>query len=210
MKKLLLSLCLVLMLSSVCRSEVSLSTTCLIDLTNWTTVYIDTLYVKELRVIVSTIIVEYKYMQTDLYFSPYDNCEKVWVDNIIKASSYVYISCFGISNDNIFQALVNKRKEGVRILICIDKLQSGAKKAKEWRKKFEEVGIEYVVKKTGVFEYNKLCIIDDNTALLGSWNLSGNAQSQDNSLIVLKNRLIESMQVKNAILRIYNRDRIIK
>jgi len=147
------------------------------------------------------------YADNKLYFSPYDDCEQVWVDNIIKASSYVYISCFGISNDRICQTLVDRSSAGIRILICTDRLQSGHKKSKEWRKRLESVGVEYVVKRTGVFEHNKMAVIDDNIVIIGSWNLSGSAQSQDNSIVVITGNQIDARQVKYAIERIYRRDK---
>ena len=52
-----------------------------------------------------------------------------------------------------------------------------------------------------------MIVVDDRYAIIGSWNLSGNAQPQDNSITVFDYPYI-ACKVRNAIERIYNRDNV--
>ena len=142
----------------------------------------------------------------EIYFSPYDNCEKSWVDTIVKASSYVYVSCFGITNENITKALCDKSKKGIKVIVCTDKMQAGNKTALIRGQELKAAGAEYIIKKIQVLEHNKMVVVDDKYCIIGSWNLSGNAQSQDNSIAVFDNKTVAT-KVKTAILRIYQRDK---
>jgi len=143
----------------------------------------------------------------EVYFSPYDDCEKQWIETITKASSYVYVSCFGITNANITKALCDKSKAGIKVILCTDKMQSGNKTAKIREQELKIAGAEYVIKKKQVLEHNKMIVVDDRYAIIGSWNLSGNAQPQDNSITVFDYPYI-ACKVRNAIERIYNRDNV--
>lgn len=149
--------------------------------------------------------------QIEVYFSPYDNCEKPWVDTIMKASSYVYVSCFGLTNGNITKALCDVSKKGIKVIVCTDKMQAGNKTALIREQELRQAGAEYVIKKIQVLEHNKMLFVrtieGDQYAIIGSWNLSGNAQPQDNSIVVIKDKNITD-KVKLAIERIYNRDKV--
>ena len=145
-------------------------------------------------------------ISVDVFFSPYDDCEKQWIETITKASSYVYVSCFGLTNANITKALCDKSKAGVKVILCTDKMQAGNKTAKIREQELRTAGAAYVIKKKQVLEHNKMIVVDDKYAIIGSWNLSGNAQPQDNSIAVFDNPYIAN-KVKNAIERIYVRDK---
>jgi len=208
MKKWLLGLCLLVSLNGVCISEMSLSTTCLIDLTRFATAYFDQLTINELivnKIVISTTTI--KGFDISVYFSPYDDCEKQWIDIITKASSYVYVSCFGITNQNITNALCEVKKRGINVIVCTDKMQAGNKTAKLREEQFKQNNIPYIIKKKQVLEHNKMIAVDDKHGIIGSWNLSGNAQPQDNSIVVFTNCSSLVITIRKAIERIYNRDK---
>lgn len=139
-----------------------------------------------------------------LLFSPYDDIESEWVVMIKNAEKEIKISCFGLTNESIYQALVQKKKEGVKILVCIDKRQSASSHDK---KKFMLKNyIEVVTKKTTALEHNKMMVVDDTNAIMGSWNLSKNAQTQDNSVAIFINEPVYAAQIEHAINRIRERD----
>jgi len=148
--------------------------------------------------------------QVDVYFSPYDDCEKPYIDTIIKASSYVYVSCFGLTNPNITKALCDVSKKGIKVIVCTDRMMAGGKMALVREQELRSAGAEYIVKKKQVLEHNKMLFVmtkeGDQYAIIGSWNLSGNSQSQDNSMVVIKDKNITN-KVRDAILRIYHRDK---
>lgn len=141
----------------------------------------------------------------ELYFSPYDNVEDQWIRVINTAEKSIKISCFGLTNERIYNALVEKRKQGIKVLVCEDKMQSGSRH--DYRDRMKQKNIEVVVKKVQVLEHNKMLAVDDKSAIIGSWNLSGNAQKQDNSVVVMMYEPELAGKVDDAIDRIWERDK---
>lgn len=141
-----------------------------------------------------------------VYFSPENNCEAQFVNLINKAQHTIKISCFGITNTNIYNAILAAHKRGVQVLICEDKMQAAGKSDKS--KEMPSDGIEDVIKKTAVLEHNKMLVVDGNDTIIGSWNLSQNAQSQDNSIVVFQDEPVIAAQATAAITKIYQRDKI--
>ena len=158
-----------------------------------------------LSVIISVLIsCQSAFASVEAYFSPYDNIENQWVDMIDSAKDSIRISCFGLTNERIYQALVRKRVEGVRVLVCIDKLQSSSKHSLD--EELTDNDVEVVIKPRQVLEHNKMIVVDGKHAIIGSWNLSGNAQAQDNSVVVMIDEPRLAKQVEEAIAWIYERD----
>lgn len=87
--------------------------------------------------------------------------------------------------------------------LCLDKTQSAGSTHNE----LKENGAKVVVKKTGVLEHNKSCIIDNNRVLMGSWNFSGSAQKQDNSIVNISSCDDIIKNLTEAFDRIYQRDK---
>jgi phosphatidylserine/phosphatidylglycerophosphate/cardiolipin synthase-like enzyme len=50
-------------------------------------------------------------------------------------------------------------------------------------------------------------VIDDKTVVIGSYNFSGNAQKQDNSMVVISGCNETTKKFSKAFERIYNRDK---
>lgn len=145
------------------------------------------------------------FASVDLYFSPYDNIEDRWVEMIESAKNSIHISCFGLTNQRIYEALVRKRAEGLRVLVCMDKMQAAGKHSLD--EELSDNDVEVVIKPRHVLEHNKMIVVDGRSAIVGSWNLSETAQKQDNSVAVMINEPILALEVEEAILRIYNRDK---
>ena len=143
--------------------------------------------------------------EVKLYFSPYDDIEAEWVNMILGAKKEIKISCFGLTNENIYQAIVQKHWDGVKVLVCIDKRQSASKYDK--KKNLIAHGVEVVTKKTTALEHNKMLVVDDKNAIMGSWNLSKNAQGQDNSVAIFIDEPGFVRDIEYAIDRIYQRDK---
>lgn len=140
-----------------------------------------------------------------VYFSPRQNCEAPFVQLIENAKKIIRISCFGLTNTNIYKALQDAHKRGVKILVCEDKMQSGGKK--DFSHQMAKDGIENVIKKTHVLEHNKVITVDGTDGIIGSWNLSGNAQAQDNGIVVFKDEKAFVAQIDDDIDFIYKRDK---
>lgn len=143
----------------------------------------------------------------DIYlaFSPYEEIEPIWIEMIDKAQTDIKISAFGFTNKNIGEALIRAHNRGVDVLICNDKRSSASKH--DLGGLFRNAGIEVVIKKTTALNHNKLMVVDGEDAILGSWNLSGNAQKQDNSVVVFDDEPDYALEIDEAIQRIYERDK---
>lgn len=145
------------------------------------------------------------FAETKVYFSPYDDGEAQWISVIDSAKEYIAISCFGITNKNITAKLIEKQKAGVKVTLCDDRRSSMGRS--DTCNVLRNAGVDVVIKKTWVLEHNKMIVVDGKNAIIGSWNLSGNAQAQDNSLAVFTDEPVIAEQVKAAIDRIYKRDK---
>ena len=98
------------------------------------------------------------------FFSPYDNVEKVIVKRLSEAKESIQCSLYGVTNRKITDTLKKKIGAGVEVTLCLDKTQSAGKSSTH--KELEEAGADVVIKKTGVLEYNKFCIIDNGRVVM--------------------------------------------
>lgn len=149
---------------------------------------------------------------TETCFSPYENCEDKWVEVLDAAEHDIRISCFGVTNKAIAEKLIEKHLAGVRVLVLEDKRMAASKH--DLGKWLAENGIEVVVKKTTPLQHNKLAVIDNSILIMGSWNLSENADKQDNSVVIVdgifNSEKTEERAIRaasDALDRIYERDK---
>lgn len=152
----------------------------------------------------STVSTMGKQCAVQAYFSPYDNIESLVVNRLSDAKETVNCSLYGITNRAITDSLIKLVKDGKNVTLCLDKMQSAGKSSAHHT--LRKAGVDIVIKKINVLEHNKFCVIDDERVLMGSWNYSGNAQAQDNSLIDLSGCDDVVKQFKEAFTRIYERD----
>ncbi len=146
--------------------------------------------------------------QIEPYFSPYDDIEKVVHQELSLANRSVSCSLFGITNPKLVNDLVDLSKKGVEVRLGLDKIQAGI--MPEYQKRLKANGVKIVIKKTGVLEHNKFCVIDGDTVIMGSWNWSSSAQSQDNSDVIIRYCPAISSSFDHAFERIYKRDAVKK
>ena len=91
------------------------------------------------------------------YFSPYDNIESLIVKRLSEAKESINCSLYGITNRKITAALIDKASNGVDVTLCLDKTQSAGKNSTH--RELEDASVEIVIKKTGVLEHNKFCVM---------------------------------------------------
>lgn len=92
-----------------------------------------------------------------------------------------------------------------RFLFAWTRTQSAGKSSTH--EALRQAGVEVVIKKTGVLEHNKFCVIDNERVVMGSWNYSGSAQKQDNSMVDISGCEDIVKQFQEAFQRIYERDK---
>lgn len=141
----------------------------------------------------------------DAHFSPQDNVEDIVVQRLSDASESVKCSLYGITNKRITATLIKKKKAGLDVTLCLDKTQSAGQSSTHGQ--LGKAGVEIVIKKTGVLEHNKFCVIDRQRVLMGSWNFSGNAQKQDNSQVDISGCADIVDRFTGAFKTIYERDK---
>ena len=139
------------------------------------------------------------------YFSPYEDIEGLVVDELKVAGESIHCSLYGITNSRITEVLINRVSRGIDIKLCLDKTQSAGKHSTH--RELKDAGAEVVIKKNGVLEHNKFCVIDDKTVIMGSYNFSGSAQKQDNSIVVMSKCDTITEKFSEAFMRIYRRDK---
>lgn len=139
------------------------------------------------------------------YFSPYEDIEGLVVDELKVAGESIRCSLYGITNSRITEVLIDRVSSGVDIKLCLDKTQSAGKHSTH--KELKEAGAEVVIKKTGVLEHNKFCVIDNKTVIMGSYNFSSSAQKQDNSIVVMSGCDETTKKFSKAFERIHKRDK---
>lgn len=107
-------------------------------------------------------------------------------EEIIKSSESIYLAVAWISNEIIFNALLQRAREGCKILMVIqnDHINNNSKL------NFSNIRNEnfqiFMVEKM----HNKFCVIDNKKVITGSYNWSYNAESNfENILIVSCNEI---------------------
>lgn len=163
------------------------------------------------KIIISAILIlcltssAYAECTIEAYFSPYEDIEGLVVDELKVAGESIHCSLYGITNSRITEVLINRVSSGVDIRLCLDKTQSAGKHSTH--RELKDAGVEVVIKKAGVLEHNKFCVIDNKTVVMGSYNFSGSAQKQDNSIVVMSKCDPVTEKFNNAFMRIYRRDK---
>lgn len=138
------------------------------------------------------------------YFSPYDPVEDMLVAQVALANKSIHCSLYGISSARLAGVLIEAKTKGVEVGVGLDKLQASG--PSDQHALLELAGVRVVIKKTSYLEHNKFCVIDGTTVLVGSYNWSVNAQTQDNSLVVLSDCLRAPAAFEAAYRRIMARD----
>lgn len=141
---------------------------------------------------------------TASYFSPYDNLQTTWLKEIHDSTNNIRISCYGMTNEPIANALIAAHRRGVIVQVCVDRIQSSSHY--DLTRKLSAAGIDVTRKPTTVMEHNKFGIFDSARIITGSWNLSQNAQRQDNSLTVIWSDSRAAQEYIQAWTRIKARD----
>jgi phosphatidylserine/phosphatidylglycerophosphate/cardiolipin synthase-like enzyme len=138
-------------------------------------------------------------------FSPYDQIRPMLEQEIAHARQTIHCSLFGISSPELASRLITSAKRGVEVQIGLDKKQAALPSS--LHRLIKRAGAEVFIKKTGVLEHNKFCVLDGEVVVMGSWNWSKHAQTQDNSELIIKACPPIVDRFEGAFQRIKERDR---
>jgi phosphatidylserine/phosphatidylglycerophosphate/cardiolipin synthase-like enzyme len=128
---------------------------------------------------------------TEVFFSPGDDCVNHIIDLINNASSHLDICVFTISDDRIARAIVEAMKNDVQIRIISDndKLADTGSDISD----LSRVGLMVKIDNTTNHMHHKFCIVDKKIVLTGSYNWTRSAAlyNQENLLSTEDVSLVE-------------------
>jgi phosphatidylserine/phosphatidylglycerophosphate/cardiolipin synthase-like enzyme len=101
--------------------------------------------------------------------------------------------------------MAEQARAGLDVGVALDLTQS--RNAASQHRKIQRAGGTVTVKRTGILEHNKFCVVDGVTVLMGSWNWSARAQAQDNSDILFTDCPTIAARFEAAYASIVARDR---
>ena len=107
----------------------------------------------------------------DAFFFPSDKNIKKMVDYIMIAKNTIDIAVFSFTNNQLANALITKKKEGIKIRLIVDDEQAEVKGADA--QKLADAGIP--VRNDGkkrVYMHHKFMIVDSEFLVTGSFNWS--------------------------------------
>lgn len=126
--------------------------------------------------------------QIETYFTKKDgNLNQVLIKEINTAQKNLDVAIYSLTKDDIANAIIEAKKRGVDVKVITDKQESQSKYQKAILDKFKQTGIPVKINNHAGLMHLKLSIIDNKTALGGSYNYSEQAtRNNDENLIVMR------------------------
>lgn len=116
-------------------------------------------------------------------FSPEDDLEKAFVEEILKATNSIYIMAFALTDRAIFDALKNRIAAGVKIYVLLDLTLS--RQGSSLKTPLREAGATVRISSNNGRMHHKVIVIDDNVVITGSANFSASALKVNDENIVI-------------------------
>jgi phospholipase D len=138
-----------------------------------------------------------------ILFIPGDNGTEAIVNEINKATSTIYMQAFAFTCRQIYDAIIKKLEENVRVYIILDAGQAMQKYSvySDLDKARSESCVVLIDKVAG-YAHNKIIIIDSETVITGSFNFSKGAQQKNTeNIVIIRNKQIAEVYLKNFLVR---------
>ncbi|MDR3593778.1 phospholipase D-like domain-containing protein [Clostridium sp.] len=126
--------------------------------------------------------------QIEIYFTKKDgNLDKILIKEINSALKNLDIAIYSITKENIVNAIIDAKKRGVDVKVITDKQEAHTKAQKAMLDKLKVNNIPVKINSHTGLMHLKLSVIDDKTALAGSYNYTLNATKvNDENLIIMR------------------------
>lgn len=125
-----------------------------------------------------------------LFFSPGDDARAQLVAFVRQARRSVHLNVYGISDQEVVDALLDRHRSGCAVSVVCDRTQASGPADRVALQQLVDAGVEVVVttSPTGAIDHEKVAIVDvvdgvmsDTSAVwYGSYNFSASAQRQRN------------------------------
>lgn len=121
----------------------------------------------------------------EICFSPNNNCDDLIIKEINGANDSIQMLAFSFTSQRIAESLVDAKNRGVNVKVLFEKTRISKYSAIHYLNK-SDVGV--FLDTNSYTMHEKLILIDNNTAILGSYNPSSSAESKnDENLLIIKN-----------------------
>ena len=132
----------------------------------------------------------------EVYFSPRGECTSAIIKELEKANNSVLVQAYSFTSAPIAEALLNAFNRGVKVEVILDKRQKTQKDSKATF--FIDKGIPVMIDDKHAKAHNKVMVIDRETVITGSFNLSEAAEKNNaENLLIIHDRNLAEKYVKN-------------
>lgn len=139
-------------------------------------------------------------------FGNEDQLQDVVAQELLAAKTSVYVAMFSINNQALLGELIAAKQRGVHVVVILDKVQADAGTEDE---QLDQAGIPVLrfenkrggPSNAGLVElHNKLCVIDGQTVIMGSYNWTNLASyyNDENLVLLSSSRLATQAQREMA------------
>lgn len=116
-------------------------------------------------------------------FSPEDDLEKAFVEEIGKATNSIYIMAFALTDRAMFDALTARIAAGVKVYVLLDLTLS--RQGTSLKTALREAGATVRISSNNGRMHHKVLVIDENVVITGSANFSASAlKSNDENIVI--------------------------
>ena len=123
-------------------------------------------------------------------FSPHNDCEKMIEEEIRKAKDNIEVLAFSFTNNEIAKELVEAKERNVSVRVVFEKTRISKYSQYQY---LNESGVEVHLDGNRYTMHEKMFIIDNKTALIGSYNPSTSADERnDENLLMIKDDILIS------------------
>ncbi len=120
------------------------------------------------------------------FFAPENDVAKVISNEIKNAKNSIYFMAFSFTHNNIAKAMINKHKDGLKVMGIFEKRQNNPKYSMFYP--MNKAGIMVRNDKNKYNMHHKVIIIDERLTILGSFNFSKNADKRnDENILIISN-----------------------
>lgn len=125
--------------------------------------------------------------EIEIYFSPEFDLEKKIISEIEKAKSSIYFCYFYFTSEIVASKLINCKSKGIEIKGIFERYNTS------------NYSTFYILKDTGIgvkksnmagFLHDKFIVIDEETVITGSYNLTTSAKKNHELLIIMRNEKV--------------------
>lgn len=139
------------------------------------------------------------------YFSPADNLKQIYLDFVTSAKETIRIVDYSFNMVELVDLLNKKQKEGVDVMLILDKSQEGGKSEKVALSKLDKnITVLFGESSKGKIIHDKFTIIDGKAVESGSWNYTEVAGLEDNQIDIIYSRK-RALEFTKIFVHIYTR-----